>query len=153
MTAFLLVALGGGAGALLRYAVQRAFIARTGQPRAGTLLVNLVGTFALGLLLGLPLTAENRAAQLLVGTGFLGGLTTFSTVMAQLAELLRAKRWERPPDTASALSSAPCCWRPPVMPPEDASSSDGAYACQYITRTGRRSWRERMDVRILPTPG
>lgn len=93
MTAFLLVALGGGAGALLRYAVQRAFIARTGQPRAGTLLVNLVGTFTLGLLLGLPLTAENRAAQLLVGTGFLGGLTTFSTVMAQLAELLRAKRW------------------------------------------------------------
>jgi CrcB protein len=94
MIAALLVALGGGAGALLRYAVQRAFIARTGRPHAGTLLVNLAGTFALGLLTGLPLAAESRAAALLVGTGFLGGLTTFSTVMAQLAELLRARRFK-----------------------------------------------------------
>jgi CrcB protein len=74
--------------------VQRAFIARTGRPHAGTLLVNLAGTFALGLLTGLPLAAESRAAALLVGTGFLGGLTTFSTVMAQLAELLRARRFK-----------------------------------------------------------
>ena len=93
MSAVLLIALGGGAGALLRYAVQRMFAARTGHPRAGTLLVNLAGTFALGLLTGLPIASEQRAAQLLAGIGFLGGLTTFSTVMAQLAELLRAGRF------------------------------------------------------------
>lgn len=94
MIAALLVALGGGAGALLRYAAQRAFAARTGRPQAGTLLVNLAGTFGLGLLMGLPLTAEDRAAELLVGTGFFGGLTTFSTVMAQLAEMLRARSFK-----------------------------------------------------------
>jgi CrcB protein len=93
MIALLLVALGGGAGALIRFAAQRLFIARTGRPHAGTLLVNLIGTFALGLLSGLPVTAESRPAQFLAGIGFLGGLTTFSTVMAQLAELLRARRW------------------------------------------------------------
>jgi Integral membrane protein possibly involved in chromosome condensation len=94
MTAVLLVAIGGGAGALLRYAAQRAFAARTGRPHAGTLLVNLAGTFALGLLLGSPLAADGRAAQLLIGVGFLGGLTTFSTVMAQLTEMLKARRWK-----------------------------------------------------------
>jgi CrcB protein len=92
MTAVLLVALGGGAGALLRYAVQRAFALRMGRPRAGTLFVNLAGTFALGLLMGLPVTADNRDVLMPAGTGFLGGLTTFSTVMAQLTELLRARR-------------------------------------------------------------
>jgi len=94
MSAFLLVALGGGAGALLRHAAQRISVARTGHVRTGTLLVNLIGTFALGLLLGMSHAAESRAAQLLVGTGFLGGLTTFSTVMAQLTELMRARRWK-----------------------------------------------------------
>jgi CrcB protein len=93
MTAALLVALGGGAGALLRYAAQRWSVARTGRAHAGTLLVNLAGTFALGLLAGLPAAAEHRALMLLAGTGFLGGLTTFSTVMAQLAEMLRARRF------------------------------------------------------------
>jgi len=93
MTALLLVALGGGAGALLRYAVQRTFVERSGHARPGTLLVNLIGSFALGLLLGMPRAAENGAVQLLAGAGFLGGLTTFSTVMAQLTELMRARRW------------------------------------------------------------
>jgi CrcB protein len=92
MTACLLVALGGGAGALLRFAAQRASVARTGRAHAGTLLANLAGTFALGLLFGSPLAAH-RGWVLLAGTGFLGGLTTFSTVMAQLAELVRARRF------------------------------------------------------------
>lgn len=92
MIACLLVALGGGAGALLRRAVQRVSVVRTGRAHAGTLLANLAGTFALGLLLGSPLSAH-RGWVLLAGTGFLGGLTTFSTVMAHLVELLRARRF------------------------------------------------------------
>ena len=92
IAAALLVALGGGAGALLRHAAQRLSVARTGRPHAGTLAVNLAGTFTLGLLTGLPAAEEHRGLMLLAATGFLGGLTTFSTVMAQLAELIRARR-------------------------------------------------------------
>lgn len=92
MKTALCVALGGGAGALLRYAAQRAFAKRMGHPRAGTLLVNLAGSFAFGLLMGVPVAAENRDVVLLGGIGFLGGLTMFSAVMAQLTELLGARR-------------------------------------------------------------
>lgn len=65
----------GGLGALLRAEVT----ARRGV-RQGTALVNLVGAFLLGLLVGLAGAHGVESSTLLVlGAGGLGGLTTFST--------------------------------------------------------------------------
>ncbi|MFP5309965.1 MAG: FluC/FEX family fluoride channel [Actinomycetes bacterium] len=71
--------LAGGAGAVLRAWAQEA-AGRRGDARRGTLAVNLVGTALLGVLVG----AQPPAAVLaIVGAGFCGGLTTFSTWMVQ----------------------------------------------------------------------
>lgn len=77
----LLVALGAFFGAPCRYLVDLAVRARyDGVFPWGTLLVNLAGSFVLGVVLG---AAEQGSASddvtLLVGTGFCGAFTTFST--------------------------------------------------------------------------
>ena len=81
----LLVAVGAMAGAPLRLLVLR-LAARLGRdPAAGTLAVNVAGSAVLGVLLGrTDLSAEVVA---LVGTGFCGALTTFSTFGADVVRL------------------------------------------------------------------
>lgn len=77
-----LVFVGGGVGSALRYAVARgaAEWLPSGFPW-GTAFVNVAGSLAAGLLIGLlgaRAGAEPGTAQLLLMTGFLGGFTTFS---------------------------------------------------------------------------
>jgi fluoride exporter len=79
MTATVLLAVGalGGLGAVGRFLLDGAVSARTaGRFPAGTLAVNLSGAFALGVLTGAALHGD--AARIL-GTGLIGGYTTFST--------------------------------------------------------------------------
>lgn len=80
-----LVALGGAAGVLARDLLDAALPARGGVP-AGILIANLVGAFALGLLVEAlgsagPPTLGRVRARLLLGTGFLGALTTYSSLI------------------------------------------------------------------------
>lgn len=77
----LLVALGAAVGAPLRYLAGHLLDDRL--PR-GTILVNWVGTLLLGLLSGLGPSGDALA---LLGTGFCGGLTTYSTFMVQTRDL------------------------------------------------------------------
>ena len=74
METYLLVGIGGAAGALLRFSFSRLQPWR-GIP-AGTLLVNLIGSFAFSLLV---FSREPEEIYYLVGIGALGGFTTFST--------------------------------------------------------------------------
>ncbi|MFW6018661.1 MAG: fluoride efflux transporter CrcB [Halapricum sp.] len=82
----LLIAVGGFVGATLRYAISTAL---PGGFPWGTLTVNVLGSFALGLLLyearltGL-LSAETR---LILGTGLLSSFTTYSTFAVETATL------------------------------------------------------------------
>lgn len=74
----LLVALGALAGAPLRLLADRVAVARRGPGSVlGTLTVNVLGSAVLGVLLGLRGLPPGVVA--LVGTGFCGTLTTFST--------------------------------------------------------------------------
>ncbi|OFI39975.1 chromosome condensation protein CrcB [Arthrobacter sp. SW1] len=93
MTVFLM-ALAGGAGAAARFLVDGLVRTRfrTALPW-GTILINVSGSLLLGLLAGLVL--RNHAApqlQLVLGTGFLGGYTTFSTASVETARLLQSGR-------------------------------------------------------------
>lgn len=69
----------GALGAIARFLLDGAVSARTasGFP-FGTLVVNLTGAFVLGALVGVAASADTMR---LLGTGFLGGYTTFSTWM------------------------------------------------------------------------
>ena len=75
------VALAGAAGAVLRFVVDGHVLARSGGRLPwGTALVNLSGAFVLGIIAG---AAPGHAFTLIVGTGFLGAYTTFSTWMLE----------------------------------------------------------------------
>ena len=79
------VGLIGGAGALLRFALDGVVSERVRSEFPwGTLAVNLSGAFLLGLLAGLALHGD---ALLLAGTALLGSYTTFSTWMLETHRL------------------------------------------------------------------
>jgi CrcB protein len=75
------VVLLGGAAGVARYLVDRAVTSRAGAAfPVGTLLVNLAGSFLLGLLAGLNAASTT---MLLLGTATIGSYTTFSTWMLE----------------------------------------------------------------------
>ena len=81
-----LVAAGGAIGAAARWVMLEATTGTGDGPAGPVLLANLVGCGLLGLLLGRGVGSSTR---LLVGAGFCGGLTTFSTFAVEVAEALR----------------------------------------------------------------
>lgn len=85
------VALGGAAGSTVRYLVGLALPTEVDGWPAATLLVNLAGALVLGLLLE-ALAHDRHLLRLLVGTGFCGGLTTYSTLAVEIDLLLRDGR-------------------------------------------------------------
>ncbi|MFD2092616.1 fluoride efflux transporter FluC [Blastococcus deserti] len=85
----LLVAAGALVGAPLRLLVLRLAARRGRDPSRGTLAVNVAGSALLGVLMG---TADVPAwAVAMVGTGFCGTLTTFSTFGADVVRLLEER--------------------------------------------------------------
>ncbi len=91
-----LVAAGGAAGAVARYQLGRLASHLAGPSNAfpwGTLSANLIGSFAMGALLGwfgrAAMAAETaETMRLLIGVGLLGGFTTFSAFSAELVTML-----------------------------------------------------------------
>jgi len=81
----LLVALGAVPGAWLRFVLVNRLEPLLPHRHWGTLVVNLAACFGLGLLTALRAHGQASAAfMLLLGTGFLGSLSTFSTLAAEL---------------------------------------------------------------------
>jgi CrcB protein len=86
----LLVALGGGLGASLRYLVGQWVVANIGVGLPiGTWTVNILGGFAMGLLAGwLARTGDGEELRLLLGVGVLGGFTTFSAFSLEVFSMI-----------------------------------------------------------------
>ena len=84
----LLVALGGALGSAMRY-LTAILLARhyMGSIPLATLVVNVLGCFLIGLLIGL--CSETTYLRLLFITGFCGGFTTFSTFTAESYVMFR----------------------------------------------------------------
>jgi fluoride exporter len=84
------VVLLGGAGAVLRFLIDRAIARRVARPFPfGTLTVNRSGAVLLGLLAGLTLSYH---VSLLAGTAFVGSYTTFSTWMLETQRLTEERQ-------------------------------------------------------------
>lgn len=94
MTAALFVGLGGGVGAILRYLVGLGAVQLLGKEFPwGTFIVNLVGSFFIGLLVFVSIKQEwPQNIQLLLITGLLGGFTTFSAFSYENLDLLQDGR-------------------------------------------------------------
>lgn len=89
----LLVAAGGCIGTLVRALLENAFATPHGHLPVTTLLINLVGSLVLGALLeSLARTGDDvgvrKAVRLGVGTGVIGGFTTYSTFTVEVDRLL-----------------------------------------------------------------
>lgn len=91
---FVVVALCGGLGAVLRYVLDSFISSRiSGIVPWGTFTSNISGSLLLGFLTGLLAITDIDSAWLLaMGTGLLGGYTTFSTASFDTLRLLRAGR-------------------------------------------------------------
>ncbi|GMQ94317.1 MAG: hypothetical protein BMS9Abin12_1805 [Acidimicrobiia bacterium] len=90
MTA-LLIAIGGGVGAVARWGVATAIPKSHGGFPVGITVVNVVGSFALGLIVGSVAGGQILFATEPLTIGLLGGFTTFSTWMVDIEEAPRRR--------------------------------------------------------------
>jgi CrcB protein len=107
------VAVAGGIGAGLRFLIDRAAMGWSHRHRfpLGILIVNVTGSFALGLLMGMGTALAPAPIVTVLGIGLLGGYTTFSTVSVEtvlIAERGQTRRaaWNLVGTLALALLAA-----------------------------------------------
>lgn len=87
-----LVFIGGGFGSVLRYGISKMFNNPENAIPYGTLTVNLLGSFLIGLFIGLAVkhaSTINTNTLLFLSTGFCGGFTTFSAFAQENYALLK----------------------------------------------------------------
>lgn len=91
MNAILLVSVGGAAGSMLRYLLQRQLNA---DFPLGTLSVNVLGCLLIGILWALVAKNQlNESWRLALMAGFCGGFTTFSSFTLESLQLLQSNRY------------------------------------------------------------
>jgi CrcB protein len=90
--AYLLAALGGALGSLARWGVGLALPRSSGHWPWATLTVNLAGCLLIGVLLAVLAARrpDDDHLRTFLGTGVLGGFTTFSAFALEVGDLLRA---------------------------------------------------------------
>jgi fluoride exporter len=112
MGAWVAVAVGGAMGSVARFWLTSAMTALTG-PRFpwGTLLINVLGSFVIGLVAGVTLIPSRVGVhpdiRIFLMTGVCGGFTTFSAFSLQTLELMQAG--DMVPALGYAMSSVVFC--------------------------------------------
>ena len=88
----LYIFIGGGLGSLSRYAIGLFLGSESRVLPLGTLVANILGCLLLGYLLASPFASEkiSEPVRIGLGTGFLGGFTTFSTFSVESIKLFQA---------------------------------------------------------------
>lgn len=91
----ILLLLGGGMGAIGRYLLTEFLVNRSKSDSFPTaiLIINLLGSFGLGLFLGMVGAESNSTVSLMISVGFFGAFTTFSTFSMEVIELIKARKW------------------------------------------------------------
>ena len=92
---FLLLALAGGVGAVVRFMLDGFIRAHSKTRFAGAAtIINVSGSLALGYLTGLTIEhLVSTDVSIVIGTGFLGGYTTFSTASYETVQLMKKGRY------------------------------------------------------------
>ncbi len=90
MKLFLAVAAGGAVGAAARYAAVLIWPEPSGRFPWTTFAINVIGSFALGIVIAI--VGHSAMARAFLGTGVLGGFTTFSTFAWQGEDLFKEGR-------------------------------------------------------------
>lgn len=88
---WILVALGGGIGATLRYGTQLIIQQKKFPTSWATLIVNIIGSFFLGKMSSWTFIESTMLSFLTMGV--LGGFTTFSTFAFDLVKMIDSKKW------------------------------------------------------------
>jgi CrcB protein len=104
---------GGAIGTAARYGTELGIPPRSGVYPLATFLVNVVGAVILGAVGALPAGSlpAHKLSRPAIGTGFCGGLTTFSTMSLEIYQ-----RWPGSPEVAagyaaaSLLAAPACAW-------------------------------------------
>ena len=102
---------GGALGAAARYGTAVAIPERLNAFPVAIFLVNVVGAVILGAVAALPADwlAAHELTRPAIGTGFCGGLTTFSTMTLQIYQRLPAHSTLAVAYAVSSLLAAPAC--------------------------------------------
>lgn len=94
---FILVAVGGAAGAVARYALNIHVLRVLGNAWPyGTLLANVIGGALMGVLVGVLAHrggADQERWRLLLAVGVLGGFTTFSAYSLEVVLMIERRAW------------------------------------------------------------
>lgn len=92
MKQLLLVFVGGGFGSALRFLIGKYLNTSNSGFPYGTFTVNIIGSFIIGIILGLALKNSHLSQNqtLLLATGFCGGFTTFSAFAFENYSLLKS---------------------------------------------------------------
>ncbi|MBU8787888.1 MULTISPECIES: fluoride efflux transporter CrcB [Bacillus] len=105
MTAGFVIA--GGLGSVLRFWLGHFISSRSqGAPfPVSIMLINILGSLMLGIFTALDM--QNQMLSIIIGTGFFGGFTTFSTFSVEAVQLLAEKRLKA--GAAYILMTMICC--------------------------------------------
>lgn len=92
---YLAVALGGALGASARFGLTNIPLLATWEFPYGTLLINIVGSFCIGIIAGFATRSKvlSHNAVLFLKVGVCGGFTTFSTFSLELFEMMTQQKY------------------------------------------------------------
>lgn len=110
-TLLAVIGTGGAIGAAARYGTALAIPPRSGAYPVATFLVNVVGAVILGAVAALPAgwLPAHELTRPAIGTGFCGGLTTFSTMTLEIYQRWPGHSALATAYAASSLMAAPAC--------------------------------------------